>query len=357
VAPHYDRLSTQDVNNLWADATESPMLVPDLDTRGSGNAEQLGGTERGAVFGGGGVMIQTHSRVGLVLGAGGVLGGAWQAGALQALKLQTGWDPRDAECFVGTSVGSLMAALLAAGILPNMDLVEAAAHHMAGFPWPIPGSWDLGFSSAKARGRRNWIMTVAGLLPRGLLSTQPIQESVKHRIPGGWPAHRRLWITATDYRTGERVVFGRASAPEADLAAAVAASCAIPGVYRPVEIGGRQYVDGGLHSATNLDLLSGLRLDVAICLNPMSSSSVAPGPRSLADRLQAVAEHAAHRSLMSEAGALRASGTPVVLIEPGPEDLVAIGLNLMSRKRTHLVFETAVRTVAHRLAAAQPIPA
>lgn len=302
-------------------------------------------------------MIEAHSRVGLVLGSGGVLGGAWQAGALQALKLGTGWDPREADCFVGTSVGSLMAALLAAGVLPNLDLVDAAAHHMAAFPWPIPGSWNLGFSGAKARGRRNWMMTVAGLLPRGPLSTQPIQQSVKQRIPDGWPARRRLWITATDYRSGERVVFGREGEPPADLAAAVAASCAIPGVYRPVEIDGRLYVDGGLYSATNLDLLIGLGLDVAICLNPMSSPSVAPGRKNLADRLQAAAEHAAHRSLTAEAGALRASGTQVVLIEPGPEDLAAMGLNLMSRKRAHLVFETAARTVANKLHSAHAVTA
>jgi len=269
-----------------------------------------------------------------------------------ALKLETGWDPRDADCFVGTSVGSLMAALLAAGVLPELDLVEAAGHHIAAFPWPIPGSWDLGFSGAKARGARNWIMTVAGLLPRGPISTQPIQESVKQRIPQGWPA-RRLWITATDYRTGERVVFGREGAPAADLTAAVAASCAIPGVYRPVEIGGRLYADGGLYLATNLDLLIGLGVDVAICLNPMSSLSVAPRPRNLADRLQGVAEQAAHRTLIAEAGVLRASGTPVVLIEPGPEDLAALGLNLMNRRRAHFVFDTAVQTVGRQLRSAQ----
>jgi NTE family protein len=302
-------------------------------------------------------MIQAHSRVGLVLGSGGVLGGAWQAGALQALKLGTGSDPRAADCFVGTSVGALMAGLLAAGVMPDMDLVEAAAHQMAAFPWPIPGSWELGFSGAKARGPRSWIMTVAGLLPRGPLSTKPIQESVKERIPQGWPATRRLWITATDYRSGERVVFGREGAPAADLAAAVAASCAIPGVYRPVEIDGRLYVDGGLYSATNLDLLIGLGLDVAICLNPMSSPSVAPGRKNLADCLQAAAEHAAHRGLVAEAGALRASGTPVVLIEPGPEDLAAMGLNLMSRKRARFVFDTAMRTVSRQLQSVQPIPA
>jgi len=261
-------------------------------------------------------MIQPGARVGLVLGGGGVLGGAWEAGALQALRQETGWDPRDADCLIGTSVGSLVAALLAAGILPDMELVEAAAHHLEAFPWPIPGSWDLGLTGAKERGPRKWIMTVAGLLPRGPLSTRPIQDSVEHRIPRGWPARRRLWITATDYRTGERVVFGRFGAPAADLSTAVAASCAIPGVY------------------------------------PVSSPRVARGARRLADRLQGVAEHAAHRNLIAEADALRASGTPVLLIEPGSADLAAMGLNLMNRKRAHFVFETAVTTVANQLRSA-----
>lgn len=298
-------------------------------------------------------MIQTGSSVGVVLGGGGVLGGAWEAGALRALKQETGWDPRQADYLIGTSVGSLMAALLAADILPNVDLVEAATHHVEAFPWPIPGSWDLGLSGTKEPGPRRWIMTVAGLLPRGPLSTRPIRESVQQRIHRGWPAGRRLWVIATDYRTGERVVFGRAGAPAADLPDAVAASCAMPGVYRPVEIGGRPYVDGGLYSATNLDLLIGVGVDLAICLNPMSSPSVAPQPRKLAGRLQAAAEHAARRSLMAEADALRASGTAVVLIEPGPEDLAAMGLNLMNRKRAHFVFETAVSTVATQLRSAQ----
>ncbi len=298
-------------------------------------------------------MIQTRPRVGLVLGGGGVLGGAWEVGALHALKQETGWDPRQADYLVGTSVGSLMAALLAAGVLPQLDLIDAAAHHPEAFPWPIPGSWNLGLSGMKTHGPRKWIMTVAGMLPRGALSTQPIQDSVRHRIPDGWPMDRRLCIVACDYRTGERVVFGRAGMPAADLPAAIAASCAIPGVYRPVEIGGRLYVDGGLYSAANLDLLIGAGVDLAICLNPTSSPGMVPRPRKLANRLQAWAERAAHHSLVAEADALRASGTPVVLIETGPEDLAALGLNLMNRERGPFVFQTARRTVAKQLQSAQ----
>ena len=75
-----------------------------------------------------------------------------------------------------------------------------------------------------------------------------------------------------DYRTGKRVPFGRTDSPPATVADAVAASCAIPGFYRPVKIGGRRYVDGGVCSASNLDLLAGRGLDLVICLNPLSSS-------------------------------------------------------------------------------------
>jgi NTE family protein len=293
--------------------------------------------------------VGDHVRVALVLGGGGVLGGAWEAGALEALRQETGWDPRQADYLVGTSAGALIAALLAAGIMPATDLSEAAAHRRRAFPWPIPGSLGLGISAMRKHGPRRWIMTAAGLLPRGPLSTRPIREVIGRRIPGGWPSGRRLWITATDYRSGERVVFGRSGSPAADLADAVAASCAIPGVYQPVEIGGRLYIDGGLYSATNLDLLINAGVDLAICLNPMSSPDSAQGTSKLANRLQALAEQATHRSLVAEAEALRQTGTPVVLIEPGPEDLAAMGLNVMNRTRAQFVFEIATKSVAGQL--------
>ena len=90
-------------------------------------------------------------------------------------------------------------------------------------------------------------------------------------MPSGWGPHPGLWIVACDYATGRRVAFGRTGSPPAELADAVAASCAIPGFYRPVEIAGRRYVDGGMYSASNLDLLRAEELDLVICLNPTSS--------------------------------------------------------------------------------------
>lgn len=287
--------------------------------------------------------------IGLVLGSGAVLGGAWEIGALEALAEETGWDPRAADYFIGTSAGALMAALLAAGVLPQLDLTDATDRKLELLPWPLPGSIRLGLHGLRASGGRRWLMTLAGLLPRGAFSTEPIQRAVFRRIPNGWPRQKRLWIVAADYQTGQRVVFGRAGAPRAELASAVAASCAIPGVYRPVEIAGRLYVDGGLYSTDNLDLLVGTGVDTVVCINPLSSACADLRPRRLAARLLAGAEKLAHRQVLGSVQALRRSGTRVVLLEPGSEALRVMGLNLMNRDRVRRVAEIARMTVRQEL--------
>src|SRR5204862_400696 len=91
--------------------------------------------------------------------------------------------------------------------------------------------------------------------------TDSIKETVRRATPGRWVPHPGFWAVACDYRTGKRVPFGRVDAPTAHVADAVAASCAIPGFFRPVQIGGRPYVDGGVCSASSLDLLAGCGLD------------------------------------------------------------------------------------------------
>jgi NTE family protein len=128
----------------------------------------------------------------------------------------------------------------------------------------------------------------------------------------------------------------------------VAASCAIPGFFRAVEIAGRRYVDGGLSSASNLDVLAHERLDMVIALNPMSSLH-ASAPRTLGERAAFAIRQASGRRLGSEAKRLRAAGSDVVLIQPTVHDLDVMGSNLMSRRRRHDVIETAVQTVSDHL--------
>ena len=132
------------------------------------------------------------------------------------------------------------------------------------------------------------------------------------------------WAMAVDYWTGRRVALGRADAPKAALPDAVAASCAVPGFYRPVEIDGRPYVDGGVYSTSNLDVLREQPLDLVLALNPMSSLHVG-SPSTLAERLAFRMREVAGRRLGSEAKRLRVNGIEPILIaragERGPEDV------------------------------------
>jgi NTE family protein len=312
-------------------------------------------------------------KVGLVLGAGGVMGGAWLTGGLHALATETGWDPAEADYIVGTSAGSMMGALVASGVPPWFMVAHSAGESFEdledatgrpardadrsagaifrlhrGLPPIGPGSWQLIMRSVTAPNRHRPSALFAGWLPRGSISTEPLKETIRRVVPSGWSEHENLWIVACDYATGRRVPFGREDAPPADLADAVAASCAIPGFYHPVTIAGRRYVDGGLWSTSNLDILRNAGLDLVICLNPTSSlhPTFAWNP---VERVAAGMRRLSGRRLGSEAKTLRAAGTEVVLIQPTDEDHAAMGPNLMSTRNRNPVIRTAIRTVTRQL--------
>jgi NTE family protein len=190
---------------------------------------------------------------------------------------------------------------------------------------------------------------ISGWLPPGLVSTEPLKDTVRRAVGGeSWAPHPNYWAMAVDYTSGRRVAFGRPGSPQAGLPDAVAASCAIPGFYRAVDIGGRPYVDGGVYSPSNLDVLRDEQLDLVIALSPMSSLHV-DAPRTVGERLALRMRQATGRRLGSEAKRLRAAGVEVVLIQPTARDLAVMGANLMSGRRRHEVIETAVSTVTEQL--------
>ena len=312
-------------------------------------------------------------KVGLVLGAGGVMGGAWLTGGLEALARETGWDPGSADRIVGTSAGSLMGALLAAEIPPWFMVAHSAGEVFDGLAGPDgraaadadrsggavfrlerrlprigPGSWAMIAHGLKRPGPRTPTAVICGLLPQGVISNEPLKDTIRRAVPGVWPDHPSLWIVACDYATGRRVPFGRPDAPRAEIGDAVAASCAIPGFYRPVTIGGRRYVDGGVWSTSNLDLLCDDPPDVVICLNPTSSLHP-PRAWNPAHRIAHAFRRTSGRVLGSEAKLLRAAGAEVVLVQPTHEDHAAMGPNLMATRGRNRVIQTAIDTVGRQL--------
>jgi NTE family protein len=302
-------------------------------------------------------------------------------GALEALEAETGWRAVDAERIVGTSAGSVIGALAASGVPPEYmsayaagrtldDVADAESraaataqrasagdYHLQWALPPIgPGSWRLAMSTLLQPHRHSPAALIAGWLPRGFVSTAPIREVIETFVTE-WP--ERFWAIAADYGTGRRVAFGHENAPPAAVGDAVAASCAIPGFYHPVTIAGRRYVDGGICSVSNLDLLCDAGLDLVICLNPMSSLAQATGG-SPADRMAAIMRSAAGRRLGHEARKLRESGTRVLILQPGEKDVALMGFNLMSGARRLEVMEQARRSVAQELRAVRarraPLP-
>ena len=306
------------------------------------------------------------TRRGLVLGAGGVLGAAWTIGALAALQDELGWDPREADVLVGTSAGSVLAASLACGLsveqlldhqrgipVPGLDYDhDAAGGPLPPFPRPGIGSARGLVSSALRPRRVTPMMALSTVLPRGRGSLAPVGQLVDALAPdGAWAPHPRTWVVTMDYDSGRRVVFGREGSWPASLSDAVRASCSIPGWYAPVRIGSHCYVDGGACSPTSVDLLAREGLDEVLVVAPMASVAQ-DAPRAVAARLERGVRRVVTRRVLGEVRKVEAGGTRVTLLGPGPQDLQAIGANLMDPRRRERVLETSLRTSRDALRAA-----
>jgi NTE family protein len=310
-------------------------------------------------------------RRGLVIGAGAALGGAWAIGALGALAEVEGYDATAVDVVVGTSAGSLLAAMISLAVSPEdvalrltgspapeageqvtpFDVRDHVHRALDGVPRPVPLPGNLRLA-ARTLGRpdRHTAMTAAaGLAPRGRGDLTPIGELVEECGGGlGWPRRPRTWVVALDFDSGRRVVFGRPGAPEATLPEAVMASCAVPGFFRPAAIGGRRYVDGGAVSVTNADVLVHEHLDEVLVLAPLVAYDP-DHPRSAGGSLEKGLRRLLARRLDREISRLAATGTADRVLAPGPEDLAVMGTNLRDAGRRRAVLETSLHTTARRL--------
>jgi NTE family protein len=327
---------------------------------------------------------RTRPRTAVVLGSGGVVGAAWMTGALHAVQQHLPVPVGDVDLIVGTSAGSVLAAALRCGVtLDEMTALQRGE--------PVPALRDAGLRDLgegphpprphlRAGSPRLMLVTLraprtihpgvgaSAWLPRGRGRHEALHATVaaldtlagQRRggpadwSPGSW-ADGRTWIVAVDFDTGHRVMFGRPGAPRVALADAVVASCSIPGWYEPAVIDGRRYVDGGVRSSTSLRSLAQAGLDEVYVLAPMAS--LVPGrPSRAAERLERRVRRLVTRTLLREAAALRALGTRVTVLTPGPEDLAAMGANVMDPRRRQPVLDISLRTSAVTLGTARGHP-
>ena len=249
----------------------------------------------------------------LVLGSGGITGAAWEVGLVAGLAAQ-GLDLTSADMILGSSAGSLAGAQLTSGTsLAGLYAAQCAPPEVAvsatmgralmlryGLAVFTPGT------AARARKR----------LGRVARRSPPLAEAERRAVIGAWlPSHewpaQRLLIAAVDADTGECATFDSASG--VSLIEAVSASCAVPGVWPPVQINGRRWMDGGMRSAANADLAAGF--DRVVVLAPLWR-----GMRVMPPALRQCQQ-------------LAAAGSAVVLVTPNAESVAAMGNVLDSAGR------------------------
>ncbi len=244
---------------------------------------------------------------GLVLGGGGLAGISWETGLLHGLA-ETGLDlPGTADHVLGTSAGATVAGQLASG-LPLAELYRRQADPTAQNHEIVPPAEAVAALFETFHGLLTEITDPDELRRRvGAFAlaadTVPAADRravIADRLPGhDWPAWP-LTLTAVDADTGAPRTFDRHSG--VPLVDAVAASCAVPGIWPTVEIDGRRYMDGGIRSSNNADLMTGQ--PVVLVLAPMADPFLAP-----------------------ELALLEAAGQRVLAVTPDEDSLAAAGPN------------------------------
>jgi NTE family protein len=254
-------------------------------------------------------MSEINTGTALVLGGGGVAGIAWELGVLLGLA-ESGVNLTDAGLVVGTSAGACVGAQITSSTpvetLYNLQLDPGASANEQAVEFDMASLIAIfqELESAKVSGEKTAALARVGAMAIAA-PTPPEAERlaiIASRLPSAqWPT-RRLLITTVDAHSGEFVVFDSMSG--ISLIDAVAASCAVPGVWPPVTIGDKRYIDGGVHSPINADLAVGSAK--AVILLPMGGESEAIG---------------------AELASLQMTNSEVLLMRADEASIAAFGLN------------------------------
>lgn len=319
---------------------------------------------------------------GLVLGGGGIVGMGYHAGALKALD-DAGVDLTAYDVMVGTSAGAVMAAYLASGWSASDFYDYAHGRHPearkddAGERDEVREIFTPLWNTRTERLRRGLgslyaIASSRGYLrgplgaplkrlrrafPSGMYSTAGTRERLHRDLPETWP-REDLFLCAADLYSGQRVPFGRSGSPAASFPDAVLAATAIPGVFPPVRIGDRHYVDGGIVSATSLDLAAEEGCEAILCVAPLGWRSeglpITRDPKMWGPLL---ARSPFARTLRREVRAARAAGVEVLVLRPWLDELRALGTNSMRYYDRRAVVDAAREGAGRMLADAPDHPA
>jgi predicted acylesterase/phospholipase RssA len=321
-----------------------------------------------------------RSRTALVLGGGGFTGGVYEIGALRALDLlAVNRTVNQFDVYVGTSAGSFVASLAANGVTPEemmrvvnqqvptpfrdvdrgtlmrpnyLEFVQATAL----LPLRMLGLARNMVTQLRSSSVIDLAVGLAEALPSGLYDGNAIERYLEQVL--GDPdrsndfrlLENELYLTATDLDTCERIVFGTDGWDDIPIATAASASAALPMVYRPVEIKGRQLVDGGLRSTTNVDLAVEHGAKFVVVVNPLVpyvNDFQKLIPTMLGSRVRRVADMGfpqvgyqafkllAHQRLHEAVSHWQDKypGVDIILIEPDPSDELMFDTNIMNFAR------------------------
>jgi len=242
---------------------------------------------------------EKRSRSALVLGGGGFTGGVYEIGALRALDLlSVNRTVNQFDIYVGTSAGAFVAGAVANGITPE-EMMRVIVQQV---PTPFPDArvsslLHPNYSEFVAKGMQlpfrlaqvvrrllrdvgqlsavDLVVGLAEALPSGLYSGDGVEQYVKtilshpERTDDFRLLRRELYLAATDLDTCERIVFGAQGWDDVPISRAVAASGALPMIYKPVKVKDRELVDGGLVSTTNLDIAVEAGAKFIVVVNPL----------------------------------------------------------------------------------------
>lgn len=339
-----------------------------------------------------------HSDLGktaLVLAGGGLTGAVYEIGALRAINdLLTDRTVNDFDIYVGTSAGALAGALLANGIAPETMMQAIAGDHPdiraiarsdlfyfepldvlrlgLKLPRTVIGAWTHYLRYLKDMSLFDLIWSLSEALPAGVYDSRALERYIRHAIDqaGGTnrftALKRDLHIVATDLDSGQRTVFSHDDNSDVPISLAVAASTAVPLLYKPVRIKGHDYVDGGLRGNASLDLAIERGATLVICINPLvpfdnsdraSIPFLGPDGGFLSDKgLTAIASQTTriqmHAGLLYHIKQLRKTHPEVdiVLIEPTMHDYQMSFYNIMRYSTRLIVARHGFETVTLRLA-------